>query len=138
MTIYDRIKQLCKEKGVSVRQMEIDNGMVRGKASKWKVYTPQSDTLLRLSEYFGVTTDYILTGETSEEVRTNDEMALTQTEKKLVLMFRSMDALSQAKLLSYGEGIVSTIQSSEYLTAQKIAEEAMGERKICTPAKHTV
>ena len=63
MNVYERIQQLCKEKGVSVRQMEIDNGMIRGKASKWKMYTPKADALLALSEYFGVSTDYILTGE---------------------------------------------------------------------------
>lgn len=63
MTVYDRIKELCAKKGVTVRQMEIDNGMTRGKASKWKIYTPQSDTLLLLAEYFGVSTDYLLTGE---------------------------------------------------------------------------
>lgn len=65
MNVYERIRQLCKEKGVSVRQMEIDNGMIRGKASKWKTYTPKADALLALSEYFGVSTDYILTGEQS-------------------------------------------------------------------------
>ena len=65
MNVYERIQQLCKEKGVSVRQMEIDNGMIRGKASKWKTYTPKADALLALSEYFGVSTDYILTGEQS-------------------------------------------------------------------------
>lgn len=63
MTVYDRLKELCKLKGISIRQMEIDNEMSRGKASKWKQYTPQADALLALSEYFGVSTDYLLTGE---------------------------------------------------------------------------
>ncbi len=63
MNVYERIQELCKKKGVSVRQMEIDNGMIRGKAGKWKTYTPKADALLKLSEYFGVSTDYILTGE---------------------------------------------------------------------------
>nr|DAE34603.1 MAG TPA: repressor protein [Caudoviricetes sp.] len=63
MNVYERIQELCKKKGVSVRQMEIDNGMIRGKAGKWKTYTPKADALLQLSEYFGVSTDYILTGE---------------------------------------------------------------------------
>lgn len=78
MNVYERIQQLCKKKGVSVRQMEIDNGMIRGKAGKWKTYTPKADALLQLSEYFGVSTDYILTGEddgiSKERLHTDPEI----------------------------------------------------------------
>lgn len=65
MDIYERLQYLCKMKGTTIKQMEIDNGMTKGHAFKWKKSTPTYEYLLKLSEYFGVSTDYILTGEQS-------------------------------------------------------------------------
>ena len=63
MDIYERLQYLCKMKGTTIKQMEIDNGMTKGHAFKWKKSTPTYEYLSKLSEYFGVSTDYILTGE---------------------------------------------------------------------------
>lgn len=63
MDVYERLKLLCKGKGTTIQQMEIDNNMTKGHAYKWKKSTPTYENLLKLSEYFGVSTDYILTGE---------------------------------------------------------------------------
>lgn len=63
MNIYERIKELCKKKGVTIKEMEIAVGIGEKNANKWKTRTPSAESLLKLSEYFGVSTDYILTGE---------------------------------------------------------------------------
>lgn len=63
MNIYERIKELCKKKGVAIKEMEIAVGIGEKNANKWKTRTPSAESLLKLSEYFGVSTDYILTGE---------------------------------------------------------------------------
>lgn len=65
MDTYERLKDLCKQKGVTVAQMESDNGITRGNANKWRRSMPNYKMLMKLSEYFGVSTDYILTGEKS-------------------------------------------------------------------------
>lgn len=65
MDTYERLKDLCKQKGVTVAQMESDNGITRGNANKWRRSMPNYKMLMKLSEYFGVSTDYILTGEQS-------------------------------------------------------------------------
>lgn len=62
MNIYERIKELCKKKGVAIKEMEIAVGIGEKNANKWKTRTPSAESLLKLSEYFGVSTDYILTG----------------------------------------------------------------------------
>ena len=62
MDTYERLKDLCKQKGVTVGQMESDNGITRGNANKWRNSMPNPKMLMKLSEYFGVSTDYILTG----------------------------------------------------------------------------
>ena len=62
---YDLFCQLCEQKGVSVTRATVEMGLSRTIGSKWKRTgaTPNGETLNRIAEYFGVTTDYLLTGE---------------------------------------------------------------------------
>ena len=61
---YDLFCRLCQEKGVSVTRATVDIGLSRTIGSKWKRTgaTPNGETLSRIAEYFGVTTDYLLRG----------------------------------------------------------------------------
>ena len=61
---YDLFCRLCQEKGVSVTRATVDMGLSRTIGSKWKRTgaTPNGETLSRIAEYFGVTTDYLLRG----------------------------------------------------------------------------
>lgn len=63
MTAFDRVKTLCNENGIKISELERILGIGKNASYKWKKYNPASDTLFKLSEYFGVSTDYILTGE---------------------------------------------------------------------------
>jgi len=62
---YDLFCQLCEQKGVSVTRATVEMGLSRTIGSKWKRTgaTPNGDTLNKIAEYFGVTTDYLLTGD---------------------------------------------------------------------------
>ena len=65
---YDLFCQLCEKKGVSVTRATVEMGLSRTIGSKWKRTgaTPNGETLNRIAEYFGVTTDYLLTGEAAK------------------------------------------------------------------------
>ena len=65
---YDLFCQLCEKKGISVTRATVEMGLSRTIGSKWKRTgaTPNGETLSRIAEYFGVTTDYLLTGQESE------------------------------------------------------------------------
>ena len=60
MNTYEIIKELAKEKKLSIRQLEIDFGYSNGYLSKWKNNTPNADELSRLADYFNVSVDYLL------------------------------------------------------------------------------
>lgn len=60
MNTYEIIKDLAKEKKLSIRQLEIDFGYSNGYLSKWKNNTPNADELSRLADYFNVSVDYLL------------------------------------------------------------------------------
>lgn len=60
MDIYERVQYLAKNQGLSVR--ELGNKLNIGPTTlyKWKKQTPKSDILIKVADYFGVSTDYLL------------------------------------------------------------------------------
>ena len=62
MTLADRIQQLRKQKGISQEELADRVGVSRQAVSKWESAqsVPDLDKILLLSDYFEVTTDYLL------------------------------------------------------------------------------
>ena len=64
MTLADRIQQLRKQKGISQEELADRVGVSRQAVSKWEggQRVPDMDSIILLSDYFEVTTDYLLKG----------------------------------------------------------------------------
>lgn len=64
MNIADRLQNLRKAKGISQEQLADKVGVSRQAVSKWESEqsVPDLDKIIVMSEYFDVTTDYILRG----------------------------------------------------------------------------
>lgn len=69
MNIADRIQSLRKIKGVSQEELADKIGVTRQAVSKWESEqsTPDIEKVILLSDYFDVTTDYLLKGLESVE-----------------------------------------------------------------------
>ena len=52
MTLKERVKSLCKERGVSMNQTETDLGFGKGYISKLGSSKPNTEKLNRMAEYF--------------------------------------------------------------------------------------
>lgn len=76
MTFYERIEKMRKERGISQGNLEKELGFSNGSYSKWKNSMPTPERLQKLAEYFGVSVDYLMTGENS------DNTALTTKDKR--------------------------------------------------------
>ena len=72
--MYDRIKALCKQKGVTITGTEKELGFARGSLCKVDTNKPSMERVNKLADYFGVTVDYLMTGETPAEKK---EVTLT-------------------------------------------------------------
>lgn len=58
---FNRFKDLCDERGISVYQACMDIGLNRSAVAKWKSGgKPNGSTAAKFAAYFGVTTDYLL------------------------------------------------------------------------------
>ena len=74
MTIKDRIKELCKQKNVSMNQLEKELGFGVGYISKLGTTTPNAKKIKIIADYFNVSVDYLMTG---KEYDTPIGMAIT-------------------------------------------------------------
>lgn len=67
---FDRFEALCKKKKVSKQRACLDCGLSRTAWNKWRAgAVPNGEALQTLADYFGVTADYLLSGEDAKKSR---------------------------------------------------------------------
>ena len=85
MEIIDRIKELCREKGITITELEKELGF--GNGSLAKSSTIKSDRLQAMARYFNVSIDYLVNGESyylnEDTAQLADELATRPTLKVL-------------------------------------------------------
>ena len=76
--MYEMFENLLKERGITAYKVAQDTGITTATLSSWKKgrYTPKREKLQKLADYFGVTVDYLMTGEN------NTENSLTHKDEK--------------------------------------------------------
>lgn len=60
MTAFDRLKLLCEKQGISVNDLEEKLGIGRNSLYSWKKNVPKGTNLIKVADYFEVSTDYLL------------------------------------------------------------------------------
>ena len=58
--IYERIEALCKDRGVSIRKLEVECGLSNGSIAKWKTVSPVAESLYRVAVYLDTTVEELL------------------------------------------------------------------------------
>lgn len=62
VTVYDNIKTLCNERGISIPRLEKDIGLSERNTYKWRDHVPSAAIVKKIAEYFGVPMDRIMEG----------------------------------------------------------------------------
>ncbi|PST30558.1 helix-turn-helix domain-containing protein [Enterocloster lavalensis] len=65
--IYETIKALSKEKGLSINQLEKTLGLSKGSLCRIDTNRPSIDRLQRIADFFDVSLDYLMTGKEDPE-----------------------------------------------------------------------
>ena len=62
---YEIFDELCKKRGVKAAEVARQTGVSTSTISAWKQgqYTPKADKLQKIADYFGVSVEYLATGE---------------------------------------------------------------------------
>lgn len=66
--IYDKIKSLCKEQGLSINSLENAAGLSKGAISKWNKSKPTVDKLSAVAKILGISIDKLLDNDNKNNV----------------------------------------------------------------------
>ena len=64
--LLNNIVQLCKERHVSIAKLEREIGLGNGTIGRWDRVSPTLECLQKVSEYFGIGLDDLLSSETQK------------------------------------------------------------------------
>lgn len=99
MDTLERILELQKQSGLTVKALEAATGISNGSFSKWKkgTHAPSAEAVLRLAKYFHVSTDYLFC--LSDSPYPKVEISLTEKEKILIDAYRTADDMGQLNII---------------------------------------
>ncbi|WP_371069108.1 helix-turn-helix domain-containing protein [Sediminibacillus sp. JSM 1682029] len=60
MATLERVKELCKMKGITVSRLEEELEIPKNTIYQWKRITPSLEKIEKVADYFDVSTDYLL------------------------------------------------------------------------------
>lgn len=92
METNERIKKLCKERGVTIQRLEIELGEKPSSIAKVSSNS-KAEKLYKIARYFGVTVDFLITGETPAAPMLSD------VEARIIEAYRLADPVTQANIL---------------------------------------
>ena len=69
MNSVERVKAICKEQKIPISKLENDLGFSNGYIGQLRKGVFPADRLAKIADYFGVTTDYLLTGDETKKGR---------------------------------------------------------------------
>lgn len=122
--IVDSIKKLCKDKNITVSQLEKEIGLSQGLVSKWMNTTPSLDKIVDIADYFHVTLDEVV----GYNQNLNDEFLnklYYQTEEKLI----SWKLVTNDSATEYPNIKLFDVGADEY---QLYDEEEYGQKHYVT------
>lgn len=101
MTLFERIENLRKAKGISQGKLEKELEFSNGSISKWKNSTPNPDRLKKIADYFAVSVDYLITGKEKEipDVNTTDDFVT------LIDFYNSSNEDGKKRIMEYAKMI---------------------------------
>ena len=106
MEISQRIIEKCKEKGLSIRALEIKAGISNGAIKKWETQIPGCDKALNVANALNVSIEWLITGKEAESLNTE--------EKKLIENYRKADARGKRRIQLTADQEVQEQESSTF------------------------
>lgn len=105
--MYEVFERLCKEKGITPYRVCKDTGLTTATLSNWKAgrYVPKADKMQIIADYFGVSLEYLRSGEEKQGYYLNDETAqaaqeMFENDRVLFDVYRSED---KDRLIEYAK-----------------------------------
>lgn len=110
--VINRILDLMKKNNITAKQLTSDLEISNSSISDWKrgKGKPSSDAIVKMAEYFNVTTDYLLLGTTCN--KTNN-INLTENEQEILSLLHKFNKRNQIKFISKVEDLADKMLEKE-------------------------
>ena len=90
--MYEIFEKLLNERGVTAYKVAKETGVTTATLTSWKQgkYVPKQEKLQKIADYFGVSLDYLLTGEEKKEPALNarDKKDIEKNLAKIMAEYR--------------------------------------------------
>lgn len=142
-TLGDRIKLLRDTTKTTMKDLSEATKISKGNLSSYEnnKFKPSADAIILISEYFGVTADWLLTGKEPNQQDISDEGSkvehilgkLSDEEVKFIEMLRQVDDHEKAKIEGMLELKIAEAQSNKKEMSspyQSGSEDAATEEKL--------
>lgn len=123
---YDQFIKLCDESNTKPTPLLRQLGLSAGNLQKWqKGASVNSDILYKISEHFGVSIDYLVTGKEINSLTDN----LSENELEMLEVFQKFNEREQLKLIGKLEELFrqKQIKENQQPAAFKVARSSDGQ-----------
>ena len=96
--MVERIKELCAQRDMSLKDLEQATGIGTNSIYKWDKQSPAVKYVALVARYFAVSADYLITGE---------ESAMPNVERSLIAKFRLLDDTQKTAVFALIDGFLS-------------------------------
>ena len=90
--IYENIKRLCEERGITVHRAEVEAGLPNCTIPKWVKSSPTIENLKKVADYLGVGVDYLLEEHNEIADSQSEEIDNLKTIRDLLLEIKALKA----------------------------------------------
>lgn len=111
---WDQFIKLCDEHDIKPNPLAKELGISSGILTRWKSGSlPNTDTLIKISNYFDVSIDYLIYGEKTHVEMQKYDNSILVTDKNECLLIQSYRALHYAKQIQYLSSLITEAEKAE-------------------------
>lgn len=129
--LYNKVKELCRNKNITQKELADIIGINQNTIKTWEHKLPNSETLLKIADYFGVTTDYLLGRSSNKSLTRKNERDI---QKSLEQIYNGLDDSLSLAYLNNG-GVELSENDAELL--KSALEFTITQAKIIAKEKYT-
>ena len=96
--MYNRIRDILKEKGLTPAQVERDLGWGNCSIKKMETSSPSVSKVVSLADYLNTPVGYLITGDINDD-------NLKENENHLLTIFRNLSEKNQVRLIERAESL---------------------------------
>ena len=99
MDILERIESLCKRNGINTYSLEKELGLSHATIQKWRDHDPKATSLSKVANYFNVSMEYLLTGQSSMDSSKCNGYDISMFEYMIICEYRKIPFYKQEAIL---------------------------------------